>query len=101
MALEEPDYPAEMDYLRQWSRELFGRSGIGMEGVAPLKPTEVEAWARLNGLDLTPLETQALFRLDTVRRHPEVMDDVTAKPEPALRGDAAARWPTRNTVRAS
>ncbi|MFY7948348.1 MAG: hypothetical protein ACOVRP_03950 [Gemmatimonas sp.] len=98
-ALEEPPYPAALEYLRGWSRSLFGRSGIGMEGIAPLKPTEVLAWSTLSGHDVTPMEFDALLLLDGVRRDPSVLDDVPreTRPEPATTPNvpASKRWPKR------
>ena len=32
-------------------------------------PTEIEAWARLNAYDITPLEVDTVFRLDVEFRN--------------------------------
>jgi hypothetical protein len=98
-ALEEPRYPAQLEYLRAWSRALFGRSGLGMEGVSPLKPTEVLAWSKLSGHEVTPMEFDALLLLDAVRRDPTVMDTPPAAraTEATSRTPASARWPKRKS----
>jgi hypothetical protein len=93
-ALQEPAYPAHLEYLRQWSRALFGRSGIGMEGIAPLKPTEVLAWAQLSGQEVTPAEFDALLLLDAVRRDPSIVDTKGVSRETPA-GNAAPKWPTK------
>ncbi|WP_353267468.1 hypothetical protein [Gemmatimonas sp.] len=99
-ALEEPRYPASLDYLRAWSRALFGRSGLGMEGVSPLKPTEVLAWAQLSGHDVTPMEFDALLLLDAVRRDPSMLDTKTeTRDEPTTpKTPASERWPKRKSA---
>lgn len=93
-ALEEPAYPAHLEYLRQWSRALIGRSGIGMEGIAPLKPTEVLAWSVLSGHTPTPAEFDALLLLDAVRRDPSIVS-APGVPRAPSAVKAAPKWPTK------
>lgn len=93
-ALREPSYPEHLHYLRAWSRTLFGRSGIGMEGIAPLKPTEVLAWSVLSGHTPTPAEFDALLLLDAVRRDPSIVEQPSA-PREASKALAAAKWPQK------
>lgn len=96
-ALREPPYPEHLNYLRAWSRTLFGRSGLGMEGVSPLKPTEVLAWAQLSGHDVTPREFDALLLLDAVRRDPSIVD--ARAPREREKTPAAAKWPTKKPAK--
>lgn len=99
-ALQAPDVPEEFDYLRQWSGQLFGRSGAGMSGVAPLSPSEIESWSRITGNAVTPAEVEALLFLDSVRRDPTIVDrqDVDVDEAPAPKLSAAQRWPTKKVV---
>lgn len=98
IALREPEYPAFIHYLRVWSDELVGRSGVGMDGAAPLSNTELLAWCINTGTVLTPSEQRALMRLDTVRRHPETLDT----PKTIGESDAPKRslfhklWPSKD-----
>ena len=68
--LNGPPMPACLAYLEDWSRALFGRSGEGMGGAAPLSPLVVESWARMSGYVIAPHELDALLVLDGVRRNP-------------------------------
>lgn len=69
-ALDGPECPECLEYLRDWAYELHGRSGVGMDGAAPLNPVVVEAWARLYRLDIEPHEYEALVSIDAAMRHP-------------------------------
>jgi hypothetical protein len=68
--LDGPARPECLSYLESWSRALHGRSGVGMDGPAPLSPPVIESWARLTGRRVRPHEVEALLTLDTVRRNP-------------------------------
>lgn len=68
--LEGPPCPESLAYLVGWAYELVGRSGVGMSGLAPLRYSEVEAWARVMGREVSPPEVEALMRLDRVLRSP-------------------------------
>lgn len=46
--------------------ELYARSGIGMNGVAPLSYTTIADWAQLTGRCPTLMEVDALVELDAV-----------------------------------
>ena len=70
-ALRGPEPPEDMFYLVGWAEALYGRSGVSMEGLAPLSYSTIEAWARLMGVYPDPLEVQALITLDHVMRHPD------------------------------
>ncbi len=92
--LTPPDHPEQMEYLLDWSRELVGRSGVGMDGLAPLTWEAIDAWARRTGRNPTPDECSALMLLDGVFRHPEsVADEPATIDVPKV---ATIRpWPTR------
>lgn len=65
-----PPVPPALAYLLQWSWELHGRSGVSMDGLAPLSFTAVRDWAVLTEREIDPHEVQALLLLDAVRRNP-------------------------------
>lgn len=70
-ALEGPDIPDCVLYLRGWLLEVTGRSGVGMAGAAPLSYGTIRDWAALTGRTPNALEIEALFRLDRVLRNPD------------------------------
>ncbi len=74
--LDGPDAPPALGYLLDWHHELYGRSGVTMDGLAPLSFATVDSWARLTDRAPLPHEVDALLVLDGVRRHPptEVTD---------------------------
>lgn len=95
-ALTAPEYPSCIEYLREWSNELYGRDGIGMSGYAPLSNKEILAWRINEGHDPSPDEIRALFRLDAVRRDPSLLDDRKAHTSlraPKIAG--ASKWPAK------
>ena len=65
-----PPAPDPLAYLLRWSWELYGRSGVGMDGFAPLSFTTIRDWATLTGRAVEPHEVHALLTLDAVRRNP-------------------------------
>lgn len=75
--LNGPEIPPALRYLLGWLDGLYGRSGATMDGLAPLSPVVLEAWARLMGVHVLPHEVTALDYLDRVRRNPpkELLDD--------------------------
>jgi hypothetical protein len=77
-ALEEqlygPTMPYCMQYMVRWLDEVHARSGLGMEGVAPLSYDTIAKWAMLTGRDPMPHEVDALLMLDAVRRNPDTVD---------------------------
>jgi hypothetical protein len=75
--LSGPAVPPALEYLKQWSDQLHGRSGEGLNGLLPLSPTVVRDWAFLQQIYVLPHEFDALLMLDTVRRNPpaEKKDD--------------------------
>ncbi len=73
-ALAEPEIPEAIEYLLDWSRELVGHSGEGVNGPAALSWDTLDAWARRTGRNPTDAECRALMLLDTAIRHPEIVD---------------------------
>lgn len=69
--LTPPDYPESLTYLLGWSHELVGRSGVGMDGAAPLSWSTLDAWSRLTGRVIDSNDCDALMLLDHAFRHPE------------------------------
>ena len=65
-----PSHSGALAYLKAWSDELYGRSGVGMHGLNPLSYSTIADWARLKGVTPLPHEVDALIALDSVRRHP-------------------------------
>lgn len=56
--------PEGLRYLAAWAWELFGRSGAGPAGLAPVSYPTINAWARMKGVTLAPHEVDALVVLD-------------------------------------
>jgi hypothetical protein len=52
--------------------QLFCRSGVDMNGPAPLSYATIESWSRLTGTKVEPHEVEALITLDSVMRNPGV-----------------------------
>lgn len=74
-ALDGPPVPDPVAYLLRWSYEVYGRSGVGMDGFAPLSFTTIRDWAVLTGRAIEPHEVQALLLLDAIRHHPPKEQD--------------------------
>ena len=55
-ALEGPGPPDALRYLLEWSDDLYGRSGVGLNGLAPLTWETLDAWARRKAVDVLPHE---------------------------------------------
>lgn len=69
-ALEGPEVPLCMQYLVRWSGEVYGRSGVGMNGLTPLTYATICEWAMLYDHRIEPHEVRALLLLDSVRLYP-------------------------------
>lgn len=67
-ALAGPDYPDAMQYLLEWTRELVGRSGGTLGGLAPLSYGTIATWAALTGRTPSPRDVEALLELDAAMR---------------------------------
>lgn len=91
-ALAGPECPEALDYLLGWARQLVGRSGVGLDGAAPLSYATLDAFERRLGMTLLDHEVAALMHLDAVMRHPEIGEDEPSD-EPAPR--PAPRWPQK------
>lgn len=91
--LEPPDYPESLEYLRDWARELVGRSGVGMDGAAPLSWECLRAWSDVTGNRFTAEEASALMLLDGAMRHPDDVDRWTEAAEDPAPVETPA-WPT-------
>lgn len=65
-----PEKPSSVAYLYDWSRNLFGKSGLGEAGFAPLTYTTVKHWADLTGNEPEPHEVEVLFWLDAIMLNP-------------------------------
>lgn len=63
--------PDALAYLRDLALRLHGRSGSGMNGVAPLSYATIADYTRLTGTTVTAWEVDALLRLDAILCHPE------------------------------
>lgn len=70
-------FPEELQYLKDWSLELFGRSGVGESGFAPCSFETLYYWSKKKKVQVEPHEIDALILLDSIRRYPpkEVVDD--------------------------
>ncbi len=68
--LEAPAYPAWIGYMRQWSRELHGRSGAGMSGLLPVSYQTIGEWSRLKRIRLMPYEVDGLIAVDMAMLYP-------------------------------
>lgn len=84
------EMPLEMGYIYAAAGAMFGRSGVGMSGVAPLSYSTVRDWMSLTGTRLAPHEVEAVIALDGVMRTP-----VAVEKEEAPAGVVSPSWPTR------
>lgn len=69
-ALAGPDVPVCVEYLHTWAQELHGRSGVGMNGAAPLSYSTLADWSHLKGVTLEPHEVESLLILDAYMSAP-------------------------------
>ena len=90
-----PECPESLDYLKAWAYALHGRSGVGMNGAAPLSYGTIADWSRLTGHMPSPEDVDALLVLDSVLLSPEP----TARPKDAATVDAPPvhKWPEKKT----
>lgn len=70
-----PEFPEPMRYLWDWYHELAAGRGVGMSGLLPIAYQDIDAWSRLTGHAVTPVEVRALMTLDAVFRHPGEDED--------------------------
>jgi len=62
---ERPAVPACLAHLLPLFGELSAARGTGMNGPLAVSYSELEAYTRLMGIDIEPLEVQALRAMDT------------------------------------
>lgn len=94
-ALYGPPVPEAFVYLRRWLYELHGRSGVGMNGFAPLSYATIAYWADLTGQIVEPFEVEALLMLDGILLHP---DTRTMKAAPVASVTPPKRaWPSKKS----
>jgi len=93
--LEGPEPPWDLMYLADWAYSLCGRSGVSMDGLAPLSYGTIKAWAELMGTDPSPLEVQALIQLDAVIRKPEPLEE--EEQEGTLDEPGTHAWPEKKS----
>ena len=58
-----PACPAELGHVWRWFAELNARRPRG-EGDHPISYAEIDAWARLSGIQARPFEVAALLAVD-------------------------------------
>lgn len=64
VALDAPEFPPGVEPL--WGAYLELRAAAGSAGFGParISHVEMEAWARLHGVQLSPWEVETLFAID-------------------------------------
>lgn len=62
--LDGPPLPAESEYALRLFAKLHQRRSVGVAGVNPLMPSDVQAFCRQMALDLSPVDFQILYALD-------------------------------------
>jgi hypothetical protein len=89
--LHGPDRPRALGYLLDWLYQLHGRSGMGMDGPAPLSYGAIADWSRLTGNEPDADEVDALMELDMVmltvgRAKPSTPTPTDDRPKRTRRG---------------
>jgi hypothetical protein len=84
--LHGPEIPDSLRHVRDWLYQLYGRSGMGMDGAAPLSHEELRAFCEFYDIRPTPDEVEALMMLDTVLR--TASHEQAKKATPAQSNDA-------------
>lgn len=93
--LQAPDYPDSLDYLLGWSHELYGRSGVGMDGFAPLTWEALDAWARRTHRNPSPEECRALMQLDSAYRVRDEATETVVTDEAETKVAVVKPWPAK------
>ena len=93
--LEPPEYPESLTYLLDWSRELYGRSGVGMDGFSPLSWEALDAWARRTGRNPTADECQALMLLDSAYRATDEQTETIVTDTAETKVAIVKPWPSK------
>lgn len=63
-------FPYSVSYLRDYAREIHGRSGIGEHGFAPATFEAIWRWSQFRGVRLAWHEVEALMRIDSAMLFP-------------------------------
>lgn len=92
--LEEPEFPVALTYLWGWVHEIRQGLGVGMDGLASLTWTALEAWQRLTDRLLQPHEVEAVFAVDAALRWTGD-DEPTASPAPRTTPRPMEAWPVK------
>lgn len=69
-ALEGPECPDSLRYLLALARALHGRSGVGMNGLAPLTYTTIYHYSRLMRMTLDTEDVEAVILIDGILLFP-------------------------------
>ena len=64
------ELPECLEHLLHWSAQLDREREYDDRGARPLRSVTLDTCARLRGWTLTPMEVDALFLLDDVKRFP-------------------------------
>jgi len=62
--MEPKEIPHSVIYLWQCFLYLSGSRQAGFSGPNKIPYTEIEAWSRLNGIQLLPIEVEVIKKLD-------------------------------------
>lgn len=73
--LEGPPFPDALRYIWEWFVEIRRGLGTDLNGLAPLTWLGLDAWARRTGREPEPHEVDVLFTLDSVTRHPALVEE--------------------------
>ena len=102
-ALEEPPFPDAIDYLWRWCLELRQGLGAGMDGLASITWTALDAWARRTHRKPRPHEVEALFAIDGALREGAATPTNTTRTNDDAPTQALARasqWPSKKAAAA-
>jgi hypothetical protein len=93
--LTPPPTPRLLGYLRDYTYEVHGRSGVTMDGVPlPVSHAELNQWANLNGITLTDDEVGWIKMLDML-----LITTGRAAPTPATPAQSLPSEPAELRVR--
>lgn len=69
-----PELPEDFTYLLDYDARIALWNRPTADGASVLTPTTLRDWAILEGIDLDPLESNALFRIAATRRAPPPLE---------------------------
>lgn len=64
--LEASPCPHELSYIWSWFLELSGARSSNGFAANPIQYSEIDAWARLKKINITPFEVEAIVKIDGV-----------------------------------